>query len=153
MPDVHIHRIVDQMTYKKGSFNIADFIAYHYPTMYYLELKTTQGASLPKANISDNQLKGMYWASKVKGLKCYVICWFYEKDICLAFSIEYLWKLFNGLGKKSVRYDDPNGILIQGTKKTTYWQWDWKCLFERRKKNGSKQGTTTKSRTGKRTSK
>ena len=57
------------MTFKVGSWNIADFIVYKYPTMYFIELKTCQGASLPRQNISDHQLSGMFQAVSKKGIK------------------------------------------------------------------------------------
>lgn len=126
---VYVHRIVDQMTYRKGSFNIADFITYKYPTMYFVELKTTAQASLPRANIAETQLRGMYGASKTKGIKAYIICWFYEKDVCRAFPIDYVWKQFNVHKKKSLRFDDEHGLLITGIKRKSYWQWDWYKLF------------------------
>lgn len=112
--------------------------------MYFIELKTCQGASLPKANISDHQLSGMFQAVSKKGIKAFVICWFYEKDICRAFSIEYLHKIFYKDKKKSVRYDDEHGILISGKKLKSYFLWNWEDLF-----NANKQRSTTKGRSRK----
>lgn len=137
---MYVHRIVDQMTFKVGSWNIADFIVYKYPTMYFIELKTCQGASLPRQNISDHQLSGMFQAVSKKGIKAYVICWFYDKDVCRAFPIEYLHRIFFKEKKKSVRYDDEKGILISGTKLRSYFVWHWEDLF-----NGNKQRSTKKS--------
>lgn len=130
LPDVYVHRIHDQMNGLKGSCNIADFLVYRRPHLYACELKTTQGASLPIANIPETQLNGMYEAIQTRGVKAYFIVWFIDKDITKIFPAKYVWRAVNKQGKKSIRYDDENGVLIEGEKLKKYFKYDWSPLFK-----------------------
>lgn len=130
LPNVYVYRLVDQVSYLKGSWNPCDFFCYKKPTFYFVELKTCATASLPRKNIADTQLNSMYEAISIKGIKAFVVVWFYSKGVCRAFPIKYLWKLFNKDKKKSVRYDDEHGILIRGDKLKKYFIWHWEELFK-----------------------
>jgi hypothetical protein len=66
----------------------------------------------------------------IRGIKAYVVIWFVSKDVTRAFPVKYLWRLFRIDGKKSVRYDDENGILIEGKKLKKYFEYDWSPLFK-----------------------
>ena len=68
-------------------------------------------------------------AEKVKGIKAYIIVWYYNHDICKAFRTSYIYSLIQA-GKKSVSSDDTNGILIPGVKRKKYYDWDWSVLFK-----------------------
>ncbi len=142
--NVYVMRLYDQVSFKYGSKNPCDFIVYRYASMYFIELKTCQGASLPRKNITDFQMTEMYKAVKTKGIKAYVICWFYDKDVCRAFPIEYLHRIFFKEKKKSVRYDDEKGILISGTKLRSYFVWHWEDLFDANKQRSTKKSGSRK---------
>ena len=132
LKDVYVYRLVDQMNFMKGSTNPCDFFCFKKPNFYLIECKTTEVPSLPRKNISDGQLHDMYEAVKTKGVKAYVVVWYYKKDICRAFPIEYVWKQFMVEGKKSINYQDEHGILITGTKKKKYFDWNWQDLFNKK---------------------
>lgn len=127
---VYIQRIPDQMTGLKGSYNICDFICYKRPHMIAVELKSVQTPSLASKLIADTQLEGMHDIISIRGIKAFVVIWFVSKDVTRAFPVKYLWKLFRIDDKKSVRYDDENGILIEGKKLKKYFEYDWSPLFK-----------------------
>lgn len=128
IPKAYIYRLYDIFDYRRIS-NPCDFFVYLSPNFYLVELKTTAGGTLPAKNISEGQISGLLSASKVEGVKSYVICFFYEKDICVAYPIEYLYILFKERGKKSVSYKDDHGIVISGKKLKKYFVWNWSDLF------------------------
>ena len=126
---VYVMRLPDQISFYKGSTNPCDFVAYKRPHGFCIELKTTAGSSMPLKNIADTQLEGMYEAIQTRGIKAYVVIWFYEHDVTVAFPIKYIWRMVNKQGKKSVRYDDDNGIVIPAEKIKKYFKYDWSVLF------------------------
>jgi len=126
-PGVSIDRVPDQVTkYKGSSSNICDFIVYKYPTLIYLECKSTHGASLPiysepkpdkkgelhgfYGNIRDNQWEGLLEKSKIRGVKAGVLIWFVDKDVTVYYSIEALQYL-RSCNRKSVRFDEDIDLL------------------------------------------
>lgn len=132
-PDVLVYRIPDQMSMVKGSCNPADFIVYKRPSFLYCELKTTSTCSLPSKNISDFQLQSMREAINIRGVKAFVVVWFYQHSCCKAYKIKYLYNLFVNKGKKSVSHKDPNGINIPVIKELKkYCVWDWSVLLKAR---------------------
>lgn len=126
---IYCLRLYDTMFMAKGIHNPSDFVTYKKPTFYLIECKTCQTKSLPFKNIADTQFEDMYMASKIRGVKCYVVCWFYQHDKCIAYDIKYLYKLRKE-GKKSVSSVDPKGITIDGIKRKKYFDWDWTALFK-----------------------
>jgi len=124
---VFIQRIYDYVDYRNIS-SIADFYAYKYPYLYLLEMKTTAGASLPFANISGTQWSGLLEASKYDGVIAGFPVWFYDKDTTKFISIQEMEGI-KKTGVKSVRYDTPHGITIDGTKRRVYWDYEISKFF------------------------
>ena len=130
LDDFIIIRLYDVMGGLTGVCNICDYIAYNYPTLYLLELKTHAGASLPFSAIRDNQWDGLYDAvKKSSGVVAGILCWYYEKDVTLFIPIALLEKRKKE-GKKSIRFDDKEAIVIGGVKKRTYFIYDFNKFFK-----------------------
>ena len=57
--DVMVVRLPDPTNGYLGIRNIADFIVYQYPFIYFIECKSVHGNTFPLSNLTDNQYKGM----------------------------------------------------------------------------------------------
>ena len=126
-----IDRLHDQTTGFAGSKNICDFIAYKYPNIFYLELKSVHGNTLPFSNITDTQWNGLLEKAKVYGVYAGIVVWYVDKDVTQYFHIEKLTYLRDKVGNKSVRFDDESGIEISGKKKRVFFDYDInKFLYE-----------------------
>lgn len=124
---IFIQRIFDYVDLR-GLAMMCDFYAYKYPYLYLLEMKTTAGASLPFANISETQWGGLLEASKYDGILCGFPIWWYDKDTTKFISIQEMEEI-KKTGVKSVRYDTPYGITIDGTKRRVYWDYEISKFF------------------------
>ena len=127
--NVFVMRLADNMSGFSGQNNPSDLIMYKEPTLYFLELKTTKGNTLPFSNIRDNQFNGIYDAvKKADGIAGGLLVWYYEKDVTLYFPIELVHKR-KAEGNKSLRLDDTEALAIQGKKKRTYFTYDFSELL------------------------
>ena len=116
----------------KGISNICDYVAYHGFVLYLLELKTTAGASLPFANIRDNQYEGLLNAmSKCNNVAAGFLIWFYDKDVTYFVPVDVIRDYKNN-NKKSIRFDaDDLGIVqLKGKKKRTFFTYDMETFFK-----------------------
>ena len=93
-----------------GSANISDFAIYLKPYKLYLECKTVQGGTLPKANITENQLQGMLAESKKKGVAGGIILWWQKFDSTIYIPIEELERVFSKENVKSIKYSEIESI-------------------------------------------
>ena len=75
---VSIDRLYDQVSGMYGVRNICDFIAYHYPNMFYIELKSHAGNTFPFSNLK--QYEKLYPKVGIPGVRVGVILWFTEHD-------------------------------------------------------------------------
>lgn len=98
-PNGSLDRIYDSVSGYKSISNIADFIGYVYPCIYYLELKSHKGASIPFENIS--QYDKLKFKVGIKGVRAGVILWLYEKDKVFYIPISTITRMKED-GKKSV---------------------------------------------------
>jgi len=131
VPDTHVYRIPDQMTYKYGSSNPCDFFIYHKPILYAIECKATNKPSLPFANISEYQWSQLLEMSQVSGVIAGILCWYTNFDKTVFIPIQFLETLKQN-GAKSIRYDadDLAIIEIQGEKKRVFWNYDFNSFFQ-----------------------
>lgn len=67
-PQVQIDRVYDNVGGYVGVVSFCDFYSYTHPNMFYFELKSVTGKSLPFDNISDNQFVGLLARSNVFGI-------------------------------------------------------------------------------------
>ena len=129
LEDTYCLRLYDTTNGFSGIANPCDYIVYRNNTLYLCELKSTQNNVLNfNNNIREAQWDGLLQASKVSGIKGYIICWFTEKQITKAYDIQELLTLKEA-GNKSVRYDDNVGITIPATIKRVYCEYDFNSLF------------------------
>lgn len=132
VPGVSIDRIPDQTMGYRGACNISDFIVYKEPYEYYIECKSTKGACLPFANITDNQWKGLLEKSEIPGVYAGIICWWIDKDVTLFLPIQTL-SILAQVGMKSIRYDFPNCpeiVKLQGKKKRVFFDYNMEQFFK-----------------------
>ncbi len=77
--DVDCTRLYDQVSgFVEVSKNPSDFIVYKYPYRYYVECKTTHGASIPINNLT--QLNRIAEKCNKKGVFGKFIIWFVDKQ-------------------------------------------------------------------------
>ena len=133
LPDTSIDRLYDPEGGYGGISNLCDFIAYHYPSYYPLEVKTIKGNTFPLTNLK--QYDKLIKKKGIKGVNAGVILWFYEHDNKITFiPIEVFEKLKQD-DKKSfnVKYIDTQeyfNIPIPSVKRRTYYDSDYSILFE-----------------------
>lgn len=128
--DTYVYRLSDLVN-QFGVANPCDYFCFYKNTFFLLEMKTTEGASLPLKNISDYQYSSMLEASNKKGIKAYFLVWWYSKDLTRAIPISVI-KDIKETNKKSIRYDykDSRIIEIDGVKKKLYFEYDWNKFFK-----------------------
>ena len=120
-----IYRLYDIQGLGKGVYNICDYIAYKYPYMYCLEMKTTENTSLPRNNISDGQYYGLLEAEEydiISGL----IIWYINTGKTIFVPAHEYDEIFKS--RKSI--PSSAGIEIHGKKKHKYYEYDWERFFK-----------------------
>lgn len=124
VPDTHVYRIPDQMTYKSGSKNPCDFFIYHKPILLALECKATNKPSLPFSNISEYQWSELLKMSQITGVVAGILCWYVNNDRTVFIPIKFLETLKQN-GAKSIRYDADDLAIIEipGKKKRVFWDY------------------------------
>lgn len=124
-----IDRLYDPVNGYVAISNIADFIGFCKPSIFYLECKTHKGASLPFANIT--QYDKLKTKVGIPGVRAGVILWLYEKDIVMYIPISTITKM-KADGKKSVGLkaiqEGYNIKIIPSVKKRIFMDSDYSCL-------------------------
>lgn len=130
-PQGSIDRIYDSVSGYKSISNIADFIGYVYPNIFYLELKSHKGASIPFENIT--QYDKLKTKVGIHGVRAGVVLWLYEKDKIFYIPVSTI-KTMKEDGKKSVglKAIDEGYVIyeIPSVKKRTYMDSDYSILME-----------------------
>lgn len=132
-----VTRIADNTAGYMGGRNICDFIAYSFPHLYYLELKSTKGNTLPFSNITDTQFSGLLEKERVLGVGAGYIIWFLEKDKTFFVSAGLANTLRMG-GAKSIHINaleelssqDMRCYELEGTKKRVFFDYNIEKLEE-----------------------
>ena len=131
-----VNRVADNTAGYMGGRNICDFITYIYPNIFYFELKTTKGNTLPFSNITDSQFSGLVEKEQVYGAGAGVIVWFVEKDKTFFVSAKCLMQMnlegfkslhINELTKRAEMFNDCsyfNCFEIKGKKKRVFFDYD-----------------------------
>jgi len=141
LPYTYALRLYDPQGGYASVANICDFAVSHIYRQYLIECKTVHGNTLPiyspdpkkkYGNISNTQWDGMIDA--VKHNPCIVagvLCWWVDRDMTLFLPIDYLAYQRNVVGRKSIRFDieDVGRVVINGTKKRVYFDYDFESLF------------------------
>lgn len=133
--NVSIDRLPDQTMRYRGATNVSDFIVYKEPYEYYIECKTTKGASLSFNNIKDGQWDKLPPKSEIQGVFAGILCWFYDKDVTKFIPIQLLQDM-RDKGLKSVRYDIESDevVTLKGKKKRTFYTYDMEDFFNQMEK-------------------
>lgn len=123
-----IERIPDPVSGFMGYRNICDFIAYHYPYVYYLECKTTHSHRLPFTNVTFNQRVGLLDVCNTKGVIAGLIVWFIPMDKTYFVPIQ-VYEKYRLAGVKSLNLNKMNPeedgwVEIQGKKKRIFFDYD-----------------------------
>lgn len=126
--------------------NVADFVGYYHPTLYYIECKTTQGNTLNFAQLT--QYDKLIERTGIYGVVPGVVLWFYDHDIVCFIHINEIKKMKeNGCKSVNVKMLDGefNGVKydilkIPSKKKRTYMDSDYTVLFEKYKMEGVPNG-------------
>lgn len=131
-----ITRLADNTAGYMGGRNICDFIAYFYPFLFYFELKTTKGNTLPFSNITQNQFEGLIEKEQVEGVGAGIVVWYLEHDKTYFVSAGLL-KQLKAEGRKSLNIKEIRNrasrfeigeyfkcFEIQGTKKRVFFDYD-----------------------------
>jgi recombination protein U len=112
--------------------NICDFIAFcRIPVL--MELKSTEQASMPFANIKKHQIEEMYKASSYKYVNAYFIFNFRKVDQTFAIKADKAHDFYIAQTRKSypISWCQEHGILITQTKKRTHFKYDVSPLLNK----------------------
>lgn len=129
IPGVSLDRLYDQVSGMYGVRNICDFIVYHYPNIFYLELKSHIGNTFPLSNLS--QFDKLLTKTGIGGVRVGVIIWFIDHDKIYYVPISTIKKMKDD-GKKSVNIKDIDTyriIDIPSNKKRVFLDSDYSVLF------------------------
>jgi hypothetical protein len=134
LPNCWLLRLYDATDMFKSVNNPCDFVGSINGTMVLIECKSIEGNRLNfKSDIRINQWEGMIEAmtatcGSVNPIVAYVLTWFVDKDVTMAFNIKQL-EYLKFQGNKSVAWDNTDcGILVPAKKKRTYFEYDFSVL-------------------------
>ena len=94
-------RIPDQMTGKKGSTNICDFVLFKSPYQYYIESKSTWEDRFNFSMLTDDQYKGLLKKSQIQNVFGVVVVLFASYQRAFIIDIREIDSLVQS-GKKSL---------------------------------------------------
>lgn len=132
IPNSSVDRLYDPMGYYSGVSNICDFIFYHEPNIFYLELKSHKGASIPFKNVT--QYEKLREKVGIPGVRAGVIIWLYEKDNAIFYlPISTIEQMKND-GEKSfgIRHLNNNKYFylnFPSKKKRVFYDTDYSLLL------------------------
>lgn len=132
LDNISIDRIYDVTMGYKTVANVSDFIAYHYPNIFYLECKTKKGNTFSLAEF--RQFDKLKQKVGIKGVRSGIVIWFYEHENCILYIPTSTFIKLEVDGKKSfnVKYIGSNeypSIVIPSIKKRTFYDSDYSVLF------------------------
>ena len=129
--DMSVDRIYDQVSGMYGVRNICDFIAYHFPNIFYLEIKSHKGNTFPLENLT--QYDKLCSKVGINGVRVGVILWYIDHKQVVYIPIQTITKMKQE-GKKSVNIKDLNDdhyriVSIPSVEKRVYLDSDYTVLF------------------------
>lgn len=125
-----IDRLYDVTTGYKSIKQVADFIGYVYPSIFYIECKSHRGASIPMANIT--QYDKLKEKIGIPGVRVGVVLWLIDKDIVMYVPMSTVKQLKEEDGEKSIgirHLKDYNIYEIPSTKKRVFMDSDYSLLL------------------------
>ena len=131
IPNSTIDRLYDTTNGYFSIKQVSDYIGYKEPNIFYIELKTHKGASLPFINIT--QYDKLKEKVGIPGVRAGVICWLYEKDLIFYIPVNTITQMKNE-GKKSVGIkaveEGYNIKIIPAEKKRIFMAGDYSILTQ-----------------------
>ena len=129
--DSVVDRLYDSVSGYKSIKNVCDFLCYKCPNIFYMELKTHKGASVPFENIT--QYDKLISKVGIKGVRVGVVLWLYEKDIVMYIPVSTITQMKKD-GKKSVGLkaieEGYNIKIIPSEKLRVFMKSDYSCLCD-----------------------
>lgn len=112
-----------------ASSNICDYLLFddESRTLYLLELKSTQGTSIPLSIIRDNQIKSLQEASEHNLVAGFICNFRNENNDTFFIEITDFVRMMENINKKSFNINDlkiNNAIQIDSKKKRTRYTYD-----------------------------
>ena len=98
-PEGTIDRVYDVSSGYKTISNIADFIAYNYPNIFYFECKSHLGNTFPLTNLT--QYDKLKEKVGIKGVRVGVVLWFIDHDAVCYVPLKSITQMKED-GKKSI---------------------------------------------------
>lgn len=110
--------------------NICDCQVMAKDKLFLIELKNTNGASLPFANLKANQVDGLSSITHEKIKPYFVVC-FREREKCYAVEARKIKEYIDGAFNKSIPiiWFITNGLEIPMIKKKVRYKYDLEVLF------------------------
>ena len=131
VPNSTIDRLYDVVAGYKAISQICDYIGFSKPCIYYLELKSHTGASIPFDNIT--QYNKLLKKVDIPGVRCGVILWLVDKEKVFYIPIKTIQQMKQD-GKKSVGIkaisEGYRIIEIPSVKKTVFLNSDYSVLLD-----------------------
>lgn len=130
IPDSTVNRLYDTMNGYKSIKQVADFIGYTFPNIFYLECKSHRGASIPMGNIT--QYENLKSKVGIKGVRSGVVLWLVDKDLVLYVPTSTITQMKQD-GEKSigVRHLDTYNIKqLPSVKKRVFMDTDYSLLTQ-----------------------
>lgn len=135
LPGSFALRLPDQQSgYYGTSANPCDFIRYHYPTLFLLELKTHQGNTFPFTAFRQYDKLKRLWDPNVPGIKIGVVLWMYSHDKIIYIPLSSFIAMEKDEKKSfNIKYLETQEypcVEIPSTKLRTYLQANYAILFD-----------------------
>ena len=131
-PNGTIDRIYDTTNGFKAITNISDFIAYNYPTIYFIECKSHKGSSFPFSALS--QYDKLVKKVGIKGVRAGVALWLIDLSEVYYLPISTVTKILNsGIKSFNPKRLDPEQYpfyVVPGQLKRVFKQCDWSFLSD-----------------------
>ena len=132
IPGVSVDRLYDTQNGYKSISQISDCIAYKYPVLVYLELKSIHGNTFPLTNL--HQYPKLLTKKNIKGVKAGVLIWYVDCDTEIFVPIKSFERIvkedFKSINIKTLDLEEYGITKIPGTKKRIFLDCDYSCLFE-----------------------
>lgn len=112
--------------------NICDCMVMTNKKLFLIELKNTNGVSLPIGNIKKNQLSGLSVINHSNIEQYFIVC-FREKKLCFGIKAQHLNDFIENTERKSIplQYFLNFGIEIKMTKKKVNYKYDLEEFFNK----------------------
>lgn len=124
LPAVLCERLNDQEGRRRGVSAPCDFYVYSYPTLFFVELKSTRARRLEFGRISPNQWKGLAERSKIPGVIAGVLIEYQNmsEPRVKFYRIEQLVAMREA-GKRSVSVLE-GACILNGVRRRTRYRYD-----------------------------